>query len=307
MSSIFKVSGADGSIIWQLGGAKSSFNMDDAAHFVYQHDARVLASNGDTTVISMLNNFAAPSGAGKNFSAAQIVSLNTSDMTATRLQEIRRPDGFTTAFRGNFQMLPNSNRFIGWSSNGFISEHTPDGRLAFQARFKSRRFVSYRAYKFDWSAVPCEEPALAVVAYGEAVTVAYVSWNGATEVDTWRFYATDGSGDFQIACDVRRESFETECAINSPAAEVFAQALSRSGGVLATTSTVKSQNGLNGDGVIKSCESCGSNQSNQRRVGHWNLADRSTFQAGNEHHVAPSMVSVLLIGFAVGYIFAKRR
>ena len=64
-----------------------------------------------------------------------------------------------------------------------------------EAQFTSDRFVTYRAYKFNFTSAPAELPVLVGHAYGESpersVSVYYVSWNGATEVATWEFYSED--------------------------------------------------------------------------------------------------------------------
>lgn len=300
MSSVFKVSGVDGSIHWQLGGQQSSFSIDEDTHFIHQHDARVLDFDPvtNTTIISMLNNFAAPHGAGRNYSAAQIMSLDATDMTAKCIQKIQRPDGHTTQYRGNVQILPNGNRFIGWSDNGLISEHTPDGQLAFQARFRSRRFVSYRAYKFDWNvSIPAEDPALAVISHGNALTVAYVSWNGATEVDRWRFFGADETGKVALVGDIARAGFETECVIYGQVTEVYAQAVSHAGMILTTTAIIKSRAGLNGDEM---------SEINGTYVGGDRLFTERLYQrvAETQPH---NGIFVLFVGFAAGYIIARRR
>src|ERR1700744_3370003 len=54
-NAIYKVSGKDGSIVWQLGGDHNSFVMD-GFNFSKQHDARFIEQNATTTIISFLDN-----------------------------------------------------------------------------------------------------------------------------------------------------------------------------------------------------------------------------------------------------------
>lgn len=121
-----------------------------------------------------------------------------------------RPDGQRSDRRGNFQVLPNHNAFVCWSENSYVSEHTPDGRLLFEARFASRRLVTYRAFKFNFTGNPIEFPVVKAFAYGEgpetSVSVYYVSWNGATDVAEYRFY--DGETDALLGVKPR-QGFET--------------------------------------------------------------------------------------------------
>jgi hypothetical protein len=53
-STIYKISGKDGSIIWRLGGKLSDFKTD--FNFSSQHDAKFYSQNSSMTVISFLDN-----------------------------------------------------------------------------------------------------------------------------------------------------------------------------------------------------------------------------------------------------------
>lgn len=46
---VYKVSRTDGSVVWQLGGTGSSFQMEDFT-FTRQHDARFVEENETTTM-----------------------------------------------------------------------------------------------------------------------------------------------------------------------------------------------------------------------------------------------------------------
>jgi hypothetical protein len=150
-------------------------------------------------------------------SSALYVALRTdiSPMTAAVITKIDRPDGNQTHLRGNVQELPNDNIFVCWSENGYISEFTPSGELALEARFASDRFVVYRAHKFNsFTGLPLYPPALKAYAFGTTAetitTVFYVSWNGATEVAEWRFYGNGiEESNFHLLGRAKKERFET--------------------------------------------------------------------------------------------------
>ena len=191
---IYKISGTDGSIIWQLGGKNSSFLQDFT--FSYQHDARIRDENSTTTIISFLNNASNGHQTNGNVSSAMWVALDLTKMTARLIRCINRPDGQLTHLRGNVQTLSNDNIFVDWSNHGYLTEFSSDGTLLQEARLASDRFVDYRAYKLNFSANPRDPPVLKVYAYGispqKTISVFYVSWNGATEVHLWNFYASPG-------------------------------------------------------------------------------------------------------------------
>lgn len=194
---IYKISAKDGSIIWRLGGVESSFVLD-GFNFSKQHDARFIAQTATTTIISFLDN--ASSGdddSSSPYSSALYVALETSasPMVATVVHRIIRPDHKLTQLRGNVQLLPDGNTFVCWSDNSYISEHDSEGALLMEAQFASHRFVTYRAYKFNFTGAPAEPPVLKVFEYGtspqSSTNVCYVSWNGATEVATWEFHRNE--------------------------------------------------------------------------------------------------------------------
>lgn len=196
---IYKISGTNGSVKWRLGGKKSSFELE-GFNFSKQHDARFIDKIGTTEIISFLGNGSAD-GANRttNASSALLVSLDISatPMVARVVRRWERPDQGLSHLRGNVQILPNNNAFVAWSDNSYISEHTYDGYVVMEAQFATRRFVTYRAYKSNFTGAPTEPPTLKVQVYGNSpegsVTVCYVSWNWATEVAAWELHRSDNS------------------------------------------------------------------------------------------------------------------
>ncbi|KAL4972589.1 ASST-domain-containing protein [Aspergillus desertorum] len=204
---IYYIDGLDGHVIWRLGGRKSSFAQN--FHFERQHDARFLFVNETHMTLTFLNNAGDERIILEPVSAAMHVMLDLTTMIATLLTRYNRPDGQVTNRRGNVQtidfQLPGSNHtgtstinvLAAWSNDAYISEHKLDGTLLMEARFASHRFDTYRAFKLPWvSRAPSNPPALAGAAHGASSntssfssTTMHVSWNGATEVRHWRFYA----------------------------------------------------------------------------------------------------------------------
>ena len=196
---IYRISGHDGSIIWRLGGKNNSFILD-GFNFSQQHDARIRYENSTVTIMSFFDNAWDELGRqdkSAEFSSALEVAIDTSTMTATLLKQWQRPDKQHTLLRGNTQILPNSNVFVGWSDHGYISEFAADdGRCVLEAKWSIPRFGTYRAYKFNFTGSPTELPALKTFAYsaegsGTVASIYYVSWNGATEVAYWNFYGAE--------------------------------------------------------------------------------------------------------------------
>ncbi len=96
--------------------------------------------------------------------------------------------------------LPNGNTFIGWGSEPYFTEYGPSGKRLLEARFPGND-LSYRTMREPWVGEPLTDPAGAARQAGGSTTV-YASWNGATEVASWRVLASSrapaqgaGSGD----------------------------------------------------------------------------------------------------------------
>jgi hypothetical protein len=211
-STIYLISGQDGHIIWRLGGKKNNFAKD--FDLFGQHDARFIAENETNYVISLMQNGAIDLDVQQPVSSAMYVNLDVVRMKATLLRQYMRPDGGSTERRGNMQTLPNTNVLASWSAQGYISEFSADGRLLMEAKFTSKRFDTYRCYKYPWVGRPSYPPTLLSESYGisghELSTVFHVSWNGATDIAHWRFFAQANSTSNRTEIGiVQKAGFET--------------------------------------------------------------------------------------------------
>ncbi|KAL3483501.1 ASST-domain-containing protein [Aspergillus germanicus] len=245
-NTIYMISGVDGHIMWRLGGKTSDFKQDFT--FSRQHDAKFLESNGTHHVISFLNNASDEEWAGETVSSVLIVEVDATPgvMTAKVLHRYNRPDGQLTRLRGNAQQLANKNMFVGWSEAGYISEFAESGELLLTARFASTRFNTYRAYKGEFIGRPKTPPDLVATVSGtnkvDLSTTFYVSWNGATEVASWRFYAqaTEYSSPVLVG-ETPRVDFETMFISSGFLDWVRVDAVDRDGKVLGSSAVQRTQ------------------------------------------------------------------
>ena len=109
-----------------------------------------------------------------------------------------------------------------------------------EAQFASERFVSYRAYKFNFTSWPEEVPTMKGFVYGdkveESMSVYYVSWNGATDVAAWDFYNAETD---ELIGKKLRTGFETMYSQSRLFADfVFAEAIAEDGSVMGRSHTV---------------------------------------------------------------------
>lgn len=241
---IYGVAGADGHVMWRLGGVDSDFDQD--FNFSRQHDAKFVSSNGPIHVISFMNNAADERGNQEDVSSALIVQLDTTAMTARVVTRITRPDGGLTKLRGNVQKLPNGNIFVGWSEWGYHTEHAPNGDHLMSAWFPSERYSTYRSYKGEFVGRPTTPPDVVASVYGtseiDITTIIHVSWNGATDIAGWNFYAqayAGGTPAFIGHAD--KTDFETMYIVDGYMDWITVEAVGRDGTSMSTSLVTRTQ------------------------------------------------------------------
>lgn len=246
MDALYKVSHVDGHIVWRLGGKKSDFKLREMeTHFSRQHHARVRGQNETHTMISLFDNAHGdgPAQAEKpsnSISRGLLLALrtDTQPMTAELAAHYDHPRGGITNSRGSMQFLPNGNIFMGWTYSSRQSEHTPDGRLLMESHFRLDSAHSYRNYKYPWVGHPSKPPDAVSAASNHhhntrVSTMVHVSWNGATEVKTWRLYKSNADGKYiKRVSTTLRQGFESALSFDGYAAFVIVEALDKDDNVL---------------------------------------------------------------------------
>ncbi len=241
MNEITKISLENGAILWRLGGKNSTFQFVGDSGFAYQHDITEL-SNGDITLFDNHGTEQAPSA-----SRAVEYKLDLTDKTATLVWEyIHNPPVFTD-YMGDVERLPDENTFIGWgdafATQGYIfssmMEVTPENQILFELSF-DQPYVSYRAFRAPWTGTPDTTPALAFKQGAGSLTLGY-SWNGATEVASWRLYAGASPQALSLIDHKTKTSFETQSVLtNLPSSECYFQvaALDQNGKELSRSNVI---------------------------------------------------------------------
>ena len=218
-----------GEVHWELGGKHSSFAIGPGAGTAWQHDAR---EQPDGT-ITFFDNGATP--AVHSQSRAIQLRVDAQSKTATLVREQVHPSKpLVAGSQGNVQALANGSWMVGWGEAPYFSEFSASGQLLLDAHLPPT-YESYRSYRLQWSGHPREPPALAIVRApsGSGATV-YASWNGASEVASWRVLAGLSPAALTTVGASARNGFETAIALPSLAngSYVQLQALSAAGAVI---------------------------------------------------------------------------
>jgi hypothetical protein len=234
----YKVDHRTGAVIWRLGGKHSSFKLAPGVYWAFQHDVRIRA-NSDWFITLFDDSAGPPKIHTQSRGIKLIVSLR--HMTVRQVASHVHAPPLSANFEGNFQQLRDRHDFLGWGQQAYFSEYDPQGNLIFDGRFVAAGpgtpDSSYRAYRFAWNGTPVTLPAIAVVLQGSS-TMVYVSWNGATNVASWRVLGGSSPGALTQVGTAAKRGFETAIKIPSQTF-VAVQALDRRGNVLSTSTTLK--------------------------------------------------------------------
>jgi hypothetical protein len=231
---LYELSEQTGQVLAEAGGRHSTIKMGSGTLTAFQHDATLLP-NG---LISVFDNggvpFAHPQSRGI------LVSLNQQAGTETLVSQFEHPGtALKAGSQGNVQLLPSGNVFLGWGAEPWFSEFSSSGQLLYDARMPSGD-ESYRTYRFPWTGTPSGAPAIAaaVAKKGGPVTV-YASWNGATQIASWKVLAGPSAKQLSPVASGARSGFETAIGTPGPEAYVQVQALSSTGAVLGTSPAIQ--------------------------------------------------------------------
>jgi Arylsulfotransferase (ASST) len=221
-----------GQIQWQLGGKRSSFAMGPGTATAWQHDPRELP-NG---TFSIFDNGASPPIHKQ--SRVIVVSLDLPEHTATLVSQLTRPAPLLAESQGDAQLLPDGNWLVGWGQIPDFSELSPSGQLLLDAHFPAGD-QSYRDLSFEWTGIPGRPPAFAVEPAGAGASTVYASWNGATQVSSWRVLAGASPSSLTPVAQAPRSGFETAIPLPAGIAAQYmaVQALGGAGEVLRSSAT----------------------------------------------------------------------
>lgn len=231
---LYELNTTTGQVGLRVGGRRSDVKPVGGAATAFQHDA-TMQPNG---TVSVFDNGAVPKVHPQ--SRAILVSVDPSARTDTLLALYEHPGGLSSASQGSVQTMAGGDVFVGWGSQPYFSEFSPSGQLLYDAHWHGS-YQSYRAYRFQWTGTPAQAPAIAVAAgAGASAPVnVYASWNGATDIASWRVLAGASPAQLAPVASAAKSGFETTIATPGPEPYVAVQALNSAGTVLGTSSTIK--------------------------------------------------------------------
>ncbi|KAB2573385.1 hypothetical protein DBV05_g7954 [Lasiodiplodia theobromae] len=242
-STLYKISGKTGKVVWELRGLENEPYAKDF-NFSSQHDARWVSDNATHSVITVFDNAWDGMTTTNAYSRGLIIVLDHAAKTAKLFGEYVYDDGELLAHsQGSMSIMPdNDNAFVGWGAVPFFSEFTKDGApvLRGQVGRNGSEVMVYRSRKHTWTGVPSAAPTLWTYSRdGANDTVFYVSWNGATTVASWKFYAArEPAGPWSLVGAANKTGFETRLRAENYTQWSYAEAIDADGVLLRRSAIV---------------------------------------------------------------------
>jgi hypothetical protein len=219
-----------------IGGKHSYFHMAPGANFEWQHDAQML-SDGTITLFDDADG--GPGERSENQSRALRLRIDRKTHRVTLVRAYTNNPPVLAASQGSVQALPDGNMFVGWGSQPFFSEFSKhNGRQLFSLHLAGP-VESYRGYRFQWWGQPTTPPSIAA-APAPGGTRVYASWNGATDVASWRLLAGPNQDPTALipVGQFPKTTFETTMWVPNSQPYVAVQALDSAGQVLDTSAVI---------------------------------------------------------------------
>jgi hypothetical protein len=247
VSAVYRVSRSTGKIVWTLGGMDSTFPQGGNTRFAFQHDARVLAGESGVSLFDDADPSPEKQSWGKVFN----LDVTTSTVSLRHEFNYVGPDAAPSPAyspnQGNNQLIGNGGHFVQWGDFNYFTGFAPSGSSLVPATFLQGLLptdtTSYRSFMFDWVGTPPVSDLALVVLPGSSSGsfVAFVSWNGATEVESWQLAAGTSSGSLTSVAHVPKAGFETSIPFAYTGATAFSvTGIDAAGNVLGTSAVVSS-------------------------------------------------------------------
>jgi MFS family permease len=207
---VYLVNIRSGHIEWTLGGRASNFKLGPQAAFSWQHDVR-LAPGG---IVTMFDDHCCQLTGGGTYvpatgpSRGLVLKLDQQTHTATLVGQYGEDRDLHADYMGDTQLLPNGDVFVGWGSSEYLSEYSRSGKLLFDGYYPGPD-LSYRQTVEPWVGLPELRQLVGAARLADRRTTVYASWNGATQVVSWRVLAGPSASRLADVANATKSGFET--------------------------------------------------------------------------------------------------
>ncbi len=233
MWTLYDVDIHSGSVRWRLGAAHSSFKGGAGTKFYWQHDAEFQPGG----LISVFDNGSDPPK--EKQSRGLLLDPNAANHTVSLVKQFTNPSHTLLASsQGNTLSLAGGNWLMGYGGLPNFTEYSSSGQVLLDGTL-GKNVQDFRTYLSPWSGQPQTPPAVLAKPGAAGTLSVAASWNGATNVSSWRVLAGSSASTLAPVATGAKNGFQTTIVAPTAGPYVAVQALDASGTVLAVSPTVK--------------------------------------------------------------------
>jgi len=222
-----------GGFRWRLGGQRSSFKLGGGARFYWQHDAEFQPGG----LISMFDNGSDPPK--EKQSRGLLLRPDTATHTVSLVRQFINPTKTLLAeSQGNALSLPGGNWLLGYGRLPNFTEFDAAGHVLFDATL-GPNVQNFDTFLAPWSGQPSTPPSLAVQAAGGGTVTVAASWNGATNVASWRVLAGSSPSALAPLATATKTGFQTTITARAAGPYFAVQALDGSGALIGVSAAMR--------------------------------------------------------------------
>jgi Arylsulfotransferase (ASST) len=230
---LYDVDLRSGAVRWRLGGDHSSFKLGPGTHTYWQHDAEWQPGG----LISVFDNGSDPPK--EKQSRGLLLDPDLATHTVTLVKQFVNPTKTLLASsQGNVLSLPGEDWLMGYGGLPNFTEYDSSGHVLLDGTL-GKSVQSFRTYLSPWSGRPTTTPSVVAAAGGAGSIAVSVSWNGASEVASWRVLAGATPAALAPVASAAKAGFQTTISAVTAGPYVAVQALDSAGAVIGTSASVK--------------------------------------------------------------------
>jgi Arylsulfotransferase (ASST) len=214
-----------GDFNWQLGGKHSMFKLGAGTKTYWQHDAEWQPGG----LISVFDNGSTPPR--EKQSRGVLLKPNFTTKTVALAKAFVNPTRTLLApAQGNTLSLPEGDWLMGYGNLPNFTEYDSQGHVVLDGTL-GRNVQDFRTYLSPWSGHPSTLPVVVAKRNGGSV-VLQTSWNGATDVASWKLLAGSSPSLLAPLTTVSKHGFQTTATVTTSAPYVESWALDANGNEL---------------------------------------------------------------------------
>jgi Arylsulfotransferase (ASST) len=222
-----------GGFIWRLGDRRSNFKLGPGTRFYWQHDAEFQPGG----LVSLFDNGSDPPE--EKQSRGLLLAPDSANHTVSLVKQFVNPTKTLLAeSQGNTLSLAGGNWLLGYGRLPNFTEFDGSGQVLLDGTL-GRNVQDFKSFLSPWSGQPRTAPSLAAQPSGAGAVTVAASWNGATNVASWRVLAGSSPSTLALVASAPKSGFQTTITAHTLGPYLAVQALDGSGAVIGVSPTMR--------------------------------------------------------------------